>query len=219
MIKKNQNGGKAVNLKKIALTTLRCIVIFAAAAVLFLVLSNAIVVGTTKNRIYSYREAVEEQLEAYDAILVLGCSVHPDKTPSLMLRDRLDTAIAIYEYGAAPKILLSGDRSENYDEVTVMRNYMLEHGVPEEAILEDGEGYSTYESVYRAAHTFGLKKMLVVTQHYHLYRALYIARCLGTEAAGIATDEITYGGQLVRDVREILARSKDCLQCVFKPAA
>jgi vancomycin permeability regulator SanA len=115
--------------------------------------------------------------------------------------------------GVSDKLLMSGDRTdEYYDEVRVMTAYAVDAGVPEGSVVQDPEGYSTYESMYRAAKVYGVRKMVIVTQRYHLYRALYIARELGIEAYGVAAEDIRYSGQTKRDVREILARCKD----VFK---
>ena len=153
----------------------------------------------------------------YEAILVLGCSVRPDGSPSDMLADRLDAAIELYDHGVAPMLLLSGDQDVHYDEIAAMRAYAEAHGVPPEAIGTDGKGYSTFDSMYRARYEFGLKKILVVTQAYHLPRALYIGRYYGIDAEGAMAADVRYSGQWKRDIREIAARSKDLLQCFLRP--
>lgn len=153
----------------------------------------------------------------YDCILVLGCKVEDDK-PSHMLRDRLNTAIELYKQGAANKIIMSGDHGrEEYDEVNVMKAFAIENGVPSEDIFMDHAGFSTYESMYRAKEIFKVSKILIVTQKYHLYRAIYDAESLGIEAFGVASDFMVYSGQRYRDFREILARNKDYLFCIIKP--
>lgn len=153
----------------------------------------------------------------YDCILVLGCGVHGD-TPSHMLEDRLLQGIELYENGASEKMIMSGDHGrEVYDEVNVMKNFATERGVPSENIFMDHAGFSTYESMYRARDIFKAKKILIVTQDYHLYRAIYDARALGLEAYGVASNPRTYAGQLYRDIREILARNKDFVYGIFKP--
>ena len=161
----------------------------------------------------------QDEIEGdFDCIFVLGCGVWEDGTPSGMLKDRLDTAFSLYESGAAPFILVSGDNSRvDYDEVTVMKNYLVDKGVPEEVIYKDHAGFSTYESVYRAKAIFGVKKMIVVTQGYHLYRSLYLANDRGIEAVGIDATVREYNGQFMRDLREIVARNKDFLYCIFDP--
>lgn len=145
-----------------------------------------------------------------DCILVLGAGLKPDGSPSDMLRDRLSFACDLWEEGVSDTVLVSGDRaSESYDEVTAMKNYLLAHGVPEEAILEDPKGYSTSESLKRAKDVFGYENVVVVTQRYHLYRALYIAQKLRLDAKGVNSDPFTYRGQTLRDIREFAARIKD----------
>ena len=157
-------------------------------------------------------------LEQVDAILVLGCGVRPDGTPSLMLRDRLEMGLKLYEAGAAPKLLMSGDHGRvEYDEVNAMRDYALERGVPSEDVFMDHAGFSTYESMYRARDIFQCEKILIVSQRYHLYRAVYDARALGLEAYGVAAEDIAYTGQVMREAREVLARDKDFFYCIFKP--
>ena len=153
-----------------------------------------------------------------DCILVLGCGVREDGSPSLMLRDRLDMGLALYERGAAPKLLMSGDHSrKNYDEVNTMKNYAMERGVASEDVFMDHAGFSTYESMYRARDVFCAEKLIIVSQRYHLYRAVYNARALGLEAYGVAAEDIAYLGQTVRDLREVLARNKDFFYCLFQP--
>ena len=127
-----------------------------------------------------------------------------------MLRDRLSFACDLWNEGVSDTVLVSGDRaSESYDEVTAMKNYLLAHGVPEEAIVEDPMGYSTSESLKRAKDIFGYENVAVVTQRYHLYRALYIAQKIGLDAKGVNSDPYTYRGQVLRDIREFAARIKD----------
>ena len=153
-----------------------------------------------------------------DCIMVLGASVNSDGTPSPMLRDRLDTAIDLYHKGVAPKLLLSGDNGQIvYNEVQAMKNYAMEAGVDEADIFLDHAGFSTYESVYRAKYIFDVNSMIVVTQTYHLYRSLYGCRRMGIEAMGAASDQYTYAGQEIREVREVLARDKDVVKWMFKP--
>ena len=152
-----------------------------------------------------------------DCILVLGCQVRADGSPSLMLADRLDMGVELYKSGAAPKILMSGDHSGDYNEVHTMKQYAVSRDIPSEDVFMDHAGYSTYESLYRAKHIYGVKKVVIVTQKYHLYRALYIARSLGLDAVGVPAAEIKYAGQLGRDVRELLARVKDFGQTVIRP--
>lgn len=153
-----------------------------------------------------------------ECILVLGASVNPDGTPSPMLQDRLDVGVVLYEKGVAPKILLSGDDGQvEYNEVSVMHDYVIEAGVPEADIFLDHAGFSTYDSVYRAGNIFGVERMVVVTQEYHLYRALYGCEAMNIIAVGVAAEQAVYAGQEARDIREVLARVKDCVKWLIKP--
>ena len=157
-------------------------------------------------------------LEDVDCIIVLGCQVRDDGSLSHMLHDRLQVGVDLYDNGVSPKLLMSGDHGrEHYNEVGAMKRYALERSVPSENVFMDHAGFSTYETVYRAKEIFEAKKVVIVTQEYHLYRALYIARQLGLEAYGVAADVRTYGGQSMRDAREVLARCKDFAMCLFKP--
>ena len=168
---------------------------------------NLYIVHTGGKHIYTVEQMRGSQA---DCILVLGAGLKPDGSPSDMLRDRLSFACDLWEEGVSDTVLVSGDRaSESYDEVTAMKNYLLAHGVPEEAILEDPMGYSTSESLKRAKDVFGYENVVVVTQRYHLYRALYIAQKTGLDAKGVNSDPYTYRGQVLRDIREFAARIKD----------
>ena len=153
----------------------------------------------------------------YDCILVLGCGVRGN-TPSHMLEDRLLQGIGLYDNGASKKMLMSGDHGrEGYDEVNVMKAFAVERGIESQNVFMDHAGFSTYESMYRAKEIFKAEKILIVTQDYHLYRAIYDARALGLEAYGVASNPREYAGQLYRDIREILARNKDFVYSIFKP--
>ncbi len=155
--------------------------------------------------------------EGYDCILVLGCGVHGD-TPSHMLEDRLLQGIELYHSGASDKMLMSGDHGrEHYDEVNVMKDFAIDRDVKSSDIFMDHAGFSTYESMYRAKEIFQAEKILIVTQKYHLYRAVYNARALGLDAYGVTSDPRTYVGQTYRDIREILARNKDFIYTIIKP--
>ncbi len=171
---------------------------------------------STENRIISAEEA-DGKSDA-DCIIVLGAGVRDDGTPSHMLEDRLLTAISLYESGAAPKIIMSGDHgTEDYDEVNVMKAFAIAHGVPSEDIFMDHAGFSTYDSMYRARDIFEVKTAIVVTQKYHLYRALYLAKSLGLDACGVPSDLRPYRAQTYREAREVLARAKDFFYAIFKP--
>lgn len=195
--------------KKSAARTVLLVILIVALLGLCLTLGISFYVQqSTARKILSVDTPYEG--EEADFILVLGCEVYPDGTPSPMLRDRLKRAIELYQSGAAPKLLMSGDhQSDDYDEVGAMKAYAMKAGVPEEDILTDGSGLSTFDSVYRAKNVYEGQNIIIVTQRYHLYRALYIAGRLGMNAAGAACDYEVYVGQTMRELREILARDKD----------
>ena len=181
-----------------------------------LLVVNSHVKQTARPYLVSLSEAAV--LESADCILVLGCGVRPTGEPSLMLQDRLDMGLQLYELGAAPKLLMSGDHGRTtYDEVNVMKNYAMAAGVPSEDVFMDHAGFSTYESMYRARDVFLAERVIIVSQRYHLARAVYDARALGLDAWGVATEDVAYLGQLGRDLREILARNKDALWCLLQP--
>lgn len=177
---------------------------------------NAWVKLSVEDKIMDREQAA--QLTDVDCIIVLGCGVSASGNPSPMLEDRLKRGVALYQDGAAPKLLMSGDHGrESYNEVAVMKRYAVDAGVPSEDVFMDHAGFSTYETMYRAKAIFDAEKVVIVTQQYHLYRALYIADALGMEAYGVNADYRAYGGQIFRDFREILARVKDFATSIFKP--
>lgn len=190
--------------------------------IILLVLGLATVFGintsiktSSKKKFLSLEEATN--LDDVDCILVLGAGVWGDR-PTHMLEDRLEYGISLYKMGASGKLLMSGDHGrENYDEVNVMKNYAVNHGVLSSDVFMDHAGFSTYESIYRARDIFEAEKIIIVTQEYHLYRALFIADKLGLEAYGVASDPREYVGQRSRNIRELLARVKDFLYVIVKP--
>ena len=171
---------------------------------------NLYVVKSTEDRILSPEMLSEGDLR--DCVLILGAGVRPDGSPSDMLYDRVKTGLTAYHGGAAPKLLMSGDHGrEEYNEVGCMLTLALEDVVPAEDVFLDHAGFSTYESLVRAKEVFGADSVVIVTQEYHLYRALYIAGKLGMDAVGVSADLRPYAGQAMRDVREVAARVKDVL--------
>ena len=171
--------------------------------------------ASVKDQIITLDEAAKLDT---DAILVLGARVWDNGSPSGVLEDRLDTGISAYQAGVSDRLLMSGDHGQDdYDEVNAMKDYALEQGIPSENIFMDHAGFSTYESVYRARDIFQVKTVLIVTQKYHLYRALYIARALGLNAYGVAADRSVYSGIVGFEAREILARVKDFFYTLIQP--
>lgn len=189
---------------------------FSLAAAVFVLIINSHVKSVGEAYILS--AAAVSAAEDIDCIIVLGCQVKPDGSPSDMLRDRLQMGIELYNDGVAPKLLMSGDHGqEEYDEVNTMKDFAIESGVPSEDVFMDHAGFSTYESMYRAKEIFGAEKVIVVTQKYHLSRALYIADKLEIEAYGVSSDYHQYTNQVKRECREILARFKDFFITIWKP--
>ena len=177
---------------------------------------NGYVKSVAKERIVTVEETAN--LEDVDCIIVLGCKVNSNGEPSAMLHDRLRRGVELFHAGAAPKLLMSGDHGTmTYNEVQSMKQFAIDEGISSSDIFMDHAGFSTYESIYRAQDIFQAKKIIIVTQEYHLYRALYIAEALGLEAYGVSSDYRNYSGQSARDIREILARNKDFLTAIFKP--
>ncbi len=194
---------------------IKYIAIFLIIVIVIVFIINYYVKFSSKKQIISKEEA--EKLENVDCILILGAGIWGDK-PSPMLEDRLTQGISLYKNGVSNKIIMSGDHSKkDYDEVNVMKKFAIDEEVQSEDIFMDHAGFSTYESIYRAKEIFKAKKIVIVTQKYHLYRALYIANKLGIEAYGVSSDPRKYVGQTSRELREILARDKDFIKCIFKP--
>ena len=200
-------------MKRRKLTKALQICCFFAAAILIYALS------INSFMLESYSKSITEKpTQTYDCILVLGCGVKDDGTPSDMLMDRILTGVELYEQGVAPVIIMSGDHGKkDYDEVNTMKNYAVKLGVPADKIFLDHAGFSTYESMYRAKAIFGVKSAAIVTQEYHLFRAMHDAETFGIDSAGVPADKHRYYGQTTRDIREIIARNKDFLFCLFKP--
>lgn len=186
---------------------------------LFFILSiNFFVVYSTDEKITAV-DYISEIEHSYDVGLILGCAVYGD-TPSPMLKERLDAGIELYMANKVNKLLMSGDNLKPYyKEVDVMKQYALEKGVSEEDILLDHAGLSTYDSMYRAISDFDLNSFIVISQKYHLHRALYISQRLGVSSIGVSADKTTYSGQNYRELREILARNKDFIKSFQKPKA
>lgn len=143
--------------------------------------------------------------------LVLGAGLNRDGTPGLVLRDRVRTAVELYFSGKVDKILMSGDNtSENYDEPGAMQEFALSLGVPETDIVLDFAGRRTYDSCYRAGAIFGLDQIIIVTQAFHLPRAVFLCNAFDIEANGVPADDANYRLRSYTYwwVREVLASVK-----------
>lgn len=157
-----------------------------------------------------------DQLQPADCVIVPGALVYSDR-PSLMLQDRLDVALAIYQSGITDRILVSGDHGrKDYDEVNIMRQYLIDKGVDPEHIFMDHAGFDTYDTLYRARDVFLVRKAIVVTQDFHLRRALYIGECLKIDLQGVSSDLRAYPRAGYYRLREYAARVKAFIECLLK---
>ena len=180
---------------------------------------NVYVVATD---ILAVTESYDNQVSLKpECIIVLGAGVNEDGSPSPALKARMNTGIHLYNQGVAPKLLLSGDNGQvEYDEVSAMKAYAMEQGVPEEDIFMDHAGFNTYDSIYRADYIFCVSRAIVVSQKDHLYRALYGCKKVGIDAKGVPAEGYEkysqyYGNEY--NIREYLARAKDFVKWIIKP--
>lgn len=196
-----------------ALIALGVLVALAGLAVL---VPNLVITQTTKDYIV---ESPEDAPHAQVAI-VLGARIWVDGTPMDMLGDRLETGVRLYEQGKVDKLLLSGEHEGvPYNQVDTMLEYVLDRGVPPEDVFTDNAGLSTYDTMYRARDVFQVESALVVTQGFHLSRAVYTARHLGLDAVGVVADLQTYRDYAPNAAREILARVNAIIELhVTRPA-
>ncbi|MDD4409521.1 MAG: ElyC/SanA/YdcF family protein [Candidatus Pacebacteria bacterium] len=150
-----------------------------------------------------------DQLPDIQTALVLGASVKPNKEMSDVFKDRVEVSIDLYRNGKVKKILVSGDSKDvYYDEVGAAQKYLLKEGIPQDDIILDKSGFDTYMSIKRAKEVFGLDSFIIVTQNFHLPRAIYIARKLGIDAYGISADLHRYDIEERMFYREKLANVK-----------
>jgi SanA protein len=180
----------------------RCILIFGGLAILAATLPSIRAGMYARDRIYEPGEAPEERVA-----IVFGAGLRRDGTPTAMLRDRVLTGADLYFSGKVDKLLMSGDnRFIEYNEPEAMRQFALSVGVPDEAIVLDYAGRRTYDTCYRAKAIFGLDTALLVTQSFHLPRALYLCNMLGMQTLGVEADNCYWNGSpLVWNVREFFA--------------
>jgi vancomycin permeability regulator SanA len=158
----------------------------------------------------------EDAVPAAPVALVLGAMVFPDGTPSPFLAARLDLAHRLYAAGKVRVVVVSGDNmAEEYNEPEAMRTYLINAGMPAEAVIADYAGFDTYDSCVRALRIFGVKKLIVVTQSYHLPRAVASCRALGIEATGVGDDSVRHGVAWKRGaIRDQLACAKTVIDLI-----
>jgi len=190
-------------LKRIVRWLRRMILIFGTLGLLAVLLPRLITSLYAMNRIYPVEKSPAERVA-----VVFGAGLRRDGTPTPILRDRVETAATLYFSGKVEKILLSGDnRFEDYNEPEAMRQYALSLGVPGDALALDYAGRRTYDTCYRARAIFGVKSALLVTQKFHLPRALFICNALGVKAVGVQANNRQYWNRslLIWNFREQLA--------------
>ena len=186
--------------------------VLAFLATLFI---NIFMISLTAGDIYEFEEIESADISAECAI-ILGCQVLPSGHPSTMLRHRLETGAQLYFSGKVEKILVSGDHgADHYDESNTMKNYLIDMGIPSEDIFMDHAGFSTYDTMKRATEVSGVSSAVIVSQKYHLYRAMYIGKMNGIDICGVSASLERYGRQLYYDVREYVARCKDFVLTLF----
>ena len=186
------------------------------AAVLTVLVCNGVVIFSADKYVLDFSEA--EKLENVDCIIVLGAGVNSDGSMSFVLTQRVKAGAELYKKGISPRLLVSGDHSrEDYNEVGAMKNYMTENGIPASAVFTDHAGFDTYDTMYRARDVFKAKKVLIVTQDFHISRAVFIARSLGLDAYGCPCDGKGNFSSLNNELREIAARTKYAFIAITKP--
>lgn len=142
------------------------------------------------------------------AAVVFGAGLQRDGSPSPVLKDRVASAVHLYKLGKVEKILMSGDnRFLDYNEPAAMKTYAISLGVPEDVIVLDYAGRRTYDTCYRALHIFGLQEALLVTQNFHLPRAIFSCQGLGMQVSGVKADLRDYNSHSLRywNLRELPA--------------
>jgi SanA protein len=168
---------------------LRGLLLIGLVAVIVLALGEILVTLSTRSRVYGVEDAPSTRVA-----IVFGAGLTRAGAPSPVLRDRVETAAALYHAGKVQKLLMSGDnRFVDYNEPGAMRAYALELGVPDEDIVLDFAGRRTYDTCYRARYIFGVQEAILVTQRFHMPRALFTCSNLGLDASGAAADVRSYG--------------------------
>lgn len=182
----------------------------AGLAVFFVVLTQVMIyLGTT---FYIYEEVAD--VPTGQTALILGAAVYQDGTLSPIYESRVDKAIELYKEKKVSKILASGDNSTvEHNEVNPVRIYLLGKGIPDEDIFLDHAGFDTYSTMYRARDIFKVSSIIIVSQSFHLPRAVFLARSLGINAYGISAGEEP--APIKNYVREIFANEKAVLNLIF----
>jgi vancomycin permeability regulator SanA len=196
---------KSIHLRRLSPVRLALIPVLIALVGLAAAVTPAVwVYSTSQDSIYDD----PSQIPTMPVAIVFGAGLQADGTPSPMLADRVDAAIELYKAGKVGRLLMSGDNSEvGYSEVAAMQGRAISEGVPPSLVNLDYAGLRTYDSCYRAAAIFGIHRATLVTQRYHLPRALFLARSFGIDAVGLVAGQVEYNNQLYFDLRELAAQS------------
>lgn len=204
-------------IKKPMLRSLIFIGYVIALVFLFILILNLSMIAKTNDNIYTMDEMIKIS-EDFDCIIILGAGVRKDGSPTPMLSDRITVGYEAFIAGKSDIILVSGDsKNENYTETIVMEEVLTGYGVDDSSIINDGYGLSTYESIWRVRNVYECKKILIVSQGYHLYRAIYIAQKMGINAYGLDAALRPYYKQPWYSFREFLARFKDIIFTEMRP--
>jgi len=188
-----------------------------ALLLIFVIIINLSIVAKTNDNIYSVDEMIKIP-DDFDCILILGAGIKNDGSPTDMLYDRLMAGYEAHKNGKSKFVFITGDSErKSYTETVTMERVLNENGIDSVHIISDGYGLSTYESIWRAKNVYGFKKVLIVSQKYHLHRSIYIAQELGLEAYGLDGALREYRKQPIYSLREYLARIKDMIYSEICP--
>ncbi len=213
--KKQKNPTKQKSIRKKVRITALLLTGFLLLGILSVALLNLYVITKADDYIVTAEEA--KKIGA-DCIIVLGALVYGDDELSDILEHRVMTAVSLYKDGVSDRILMSGDNSrESYNEVRAMKLYAVSKGVEADDVFMDKAGFSTYETMYRAKEIYKAQRVIIVTQEFHISRAIYLARSLGLEAYGVTSDLGKYKSESYNNLRELAARVKAVYSAVVQP--
>lgn len=188
---------------------IKAVLIGIAIITAYLIVIPVVILQYGKNRIYTDTSSISQ----YEVAIVFGAGVKSDGTPTSILEDRLDTAYELYSKEKVNKLLLSGDSAaEDYSEPQAMYDYLVfTLDVPEDAILKDMAGLRTYDTCARAKNIWDIDEAILISQGYHLSRAIFTCNSLGVESTGYSATDYPYAGEVFYKIREILAIHKAVL--------
>ena len=205
-------------MKKILKIVLVTVIVIAALAGVYTAVANLTFYFSVKDNIYGLDNIPDD--DSYDAIVVLGCGLKKDGSPSDMLYDRIMTGVKVAEKNPSAKLIMSGDhhsRNGSYDEVGQMKLYAVNAGIDESRIICDGYGLCTYDTFARLAEQYDFRKIVAVTQRYHLNRSVYTAKSFGFECDGVAADPRSYQFVWANWCRDFIAVDKYFITLKTRP--